>query len=140
MVDQVSIVRATSEQLDTAALLFASYRQFYGLADNQTERKQKIYSGKTGEAGFRHLHCLSSATDLRICTVIFFLFFIINIAHYNPQRLVCLYKPQAKGHRHPAHAIREKFAHYAPPVTITRQEPYMNRRDIKLIINLFIIF
>jgi hypothetical protein len=30
--------------------------------------------------------------------------------------------------------------HYAPPVTITRQEPYIYRWDIKLLINLFIIF
>lgn len=42
MVDQISIVRATSEQLDDAALLFASYRQFYGLADNQTESRKFI--------------------------------------------------------------------------------------------------
>nr|WP_100091166.1 GNAT family N-acetyltransferase [Snodgrassella alvi] len=42
MVDQVSIARATSEQLDAAALLFASYRQFYGLADNETESRKFI--------------------------------------------------------------------------------------------------
>lgn len=42
MLNQITIIRATSEQLDDAIMLFASYRQFYGLTDKQTASRNFI--------------------------------------------------------------------------------------------------
>lgn len=42
MLNQITIIRATSEQLDDAIMLFASFRQFYGLTDKQTVSRKFI--------------------------------------------------------------------------------------------------
>lgn len=42
MLNQITIIRATSEQLDDTIMLFASYRQFYGLTDKQTASRNFI--------------------------------------------------------------------------------------------------